>query len=189
MRSVLDVAAVGSAAFVGTMLDDYFAFGAQLVVTDAARVRRVVGGQVLGVVALVVISAGAGSLLATVPTRVVGALCVAPWALALRAWRHRADPVAAVSRRGAVTTFLVTLALGGDNVAVWTPLLRAVGVLAAAGVVAVFALWEALFVAGAIALARHPRVVAWGARRGPTIVPWVYVGLGALILVECHTLG
>lgn len=189
MRGLLDVAGVGSLAFVGTMFDDYFAFGAQLLVTDRSRYRRVATGQALGVAALVVVSAGVGSLLAPVPLRAIGLLCVAPFALALHAWRHRRDERRTAYRRGAVTTFVLTLGLGGDNVAVWTPLLRARGVLGGLGVVAAFAAWEAIFVASAVALAAHPRVVDWGARRGPLLVPWVYLGLGVLILAECHTLG
>ncbi|HEV2427658.1 MAG TPA: cadmium resistance transporter [Acidimicrobiales bacterium] len=189
VRGLLDVVGVGSLAFVGTMFDDYFAFGAQLIVTDRARYRRVATGQALGVAAVVAISAAVGSLLAVVPLRAIGLLAIAPIALAVHAWRHRRDERRTVFRRGALTTFVVTLGLSGDNVAVWTPLLRARGVVGGLGVVATFAAWEALFVLSAMALAAHPRVVEWGTRRAPLLVPWVYVGLGALILVECHTLG
>lgn len=188
MRVVLAVVVVGSVAFVGTMFDNLFAFSAQLLVTDVARHRVVARAQALGVLVLVVIAAGVGSLLAPIPTRWIGVLCVAPWALAWHAWRHRRDEIRPTNRRGALTTFSVTLALGGDNLAVWIPLLRAHGTARGVGTAAVFALWEVIFVAGALALVRHPRVVAWGTRWGPALVPWVYLALGVLVLVECGTL-
>jgi cadmium resistance protein CadD (predicted permease) len=45
-----------------------------------------------------------------------------------------------------------------------------------------------LFIAGAQAIAGHPRVVAFGERFGRNLIPWVYLGLGVLILFECGTL-
>jgi cadmium resistance protein CadD (predicted permease) len=188
VRAALAVMLVASLAFVGTMFDNYFAFAAQLVVTDRSRFRRVGWAQALGVASLIVVAGGVGSLLAAVPTRWVGLLCVAPWALALHAWRHRDLPAHEQYRRGALTTYTVTLALGGDNLAVWVPLLRAAGYARGLGTLAVFVAWEVIFVLSATALAGHPRVVAWGTRWGPALVPWVYLALGVLILVECHTL-
>ncbi|MGC8510311.1 MAG: hypothetical protein ACP5PB_05495, partial [Acidimicrobiales bacterium] len=85
------VALIASLAYVGTMFDNFFAFAAQLVVTERSRFRRVSWAQVTGVVALLVISAAVGSALAEVPLRWVGLACVAPWALAGYAWRHRHD--------------------------------------------------------------------------------------------------
>jgi cadmium resistance protein CadD (predicted permease) len=187
VHDVLAVVTVASLGFVGTMFDNYFAFAAQLVVTERSRFRRVSTAQALGVATLLVVAAGVGSLLSAIPIRWVGLAAIAPWVLAAHAWRHRRDPRHARYRRGALTTFVVTLALGGDNLAVWIPLLRARGVAAGVLTTGVFALWEFAFVSSAGALSAHPRVVAWGNRRGPDLVPWVYLGLGVLILVECHT--
>ena len=188
MRTVPAVLVVASLAFVGTMFDNYFAFAAQLIVTDRTRYRRVGWAHSLGVGSLIAIAAGVGWLLAPIPTRWIGLLVVAPWALALHAWRHRHDEQRARYKRGALTTFTITLALGGDNLAVWIPLLRANGLWVGIATVAIFALWEALFVASAMAIASHRRVVRWGERWGPALVPWIYLGLGVLILVECRTL-
>jgi cadmium resistance protein CadD (predicted permease) len=187
VHTIVGVIVVASFAFVGTMFDNYFAFAAQLLVAERNRFRRVGRGQVLGVATLLLLAAGVGSLLAPIPVRWIGVLCIAPWALALHGWRHRADPPRQQYRRGAMTTYVVTLALGGDNLAVWIPLLRAQGVGAGIGTVGVFAAWEALFVLSASALSGHPRVVTWGTKWGPSLVPWVYLALGVLILIECHT--
>ncbi len=187
MQSILGAVVGASLGFVGTMFDNFFAFAAQLVVTERARHRRVSGAQAVGVAALVGLAAGLGSLLAPVPLPWVGLLCVAPFAFAVHAWRHRVAPREQY-RRGALTTFALTLALGGDNLAVWIPLLRASGVSRALFTIATFALWEAVFLFGAGRFARHPRVVAWGTAHAPTLVPYVYVALGVLILFECHTI-
>jgi cadmium resistance protein CadD (predicted permease) len=186
VRTIVGVVVVASLAFLGTMVDNYFAFAAQLVVTERRRFRRVGLSQAVGVLVLAGLAAGLGSLLAPIPLRWVGLLCVAPFAFAVHAWRHRSAPREQF-RRGAVTTFAMTLALGGDNVAVWIPLLRANRAAHAALAVLVFAAWDAIFVLSAQRLASHPRVVAWGEAHAPGAMPYLYVFLGALILVECHT--
>ena len=81
----------------------------------------------------------------------------------------------------------MTLALGGDNIAVWIPLLRANGIARAIVTVVVFALWDAIFLLSAQRLAKHPTVVTWGRAHAPNALPIVYFLLGVLILVECRT--
>jgi cadmium resistance protein CadD (predicted permease) len=187
VHSLLATIIVASLAFVGTMCDNFFAFAAQLLVTDRTRYRRVSWGQALGVAALLILSLGVSSLLAPIPTRWIGLLAVVPWALAVHAWHQRHLPTREQFRRGALTTFALTLALGGDNLAVWIPLLRASGVVHALVAIVVFAIWEILFIASAQALVQRPRVVQWGVKYAPSFVPCIYAGLGLLILLECGT--
>jgi cadmium resistance protein CadD (predicted permease) len=187
VHSIAAVIVVASLAFVGAMFDNFFAFAAQLLVTDPARYRRVSWAQALGVATLLVIATGVGSLLAPIPTRWVGVLALAPWALGLHTWRHRSGPVHEQFRRGALTTFTLTLALGGDNLAVWIPLLRASGTLASTGTIVVFFVWELIFIGAAQKMVSHPRTVEWGAAHARNFIPWIYLALGVLILVECGT--
>jgi cadmium resistance protein CadD (predicted permease) len=168
------------------MVDNFFAFSAQLVATDPPKIRRVCWAQAAGVFVLLAFTAGVGSLLAPIPVRWIGLLCVAPFAFAIHAWRHRQVPREQF-RRGAITTFVLTLALGGDNVAVWVPLLRANGVRHGLVTIATFAIWEAVFLFGARRLALHPKVVTWGRAHAPGLMPYVYVALGVLILLDCRT--
>lgn len=175
-------------AYVGTMFDNFFAFSAQLLVTDEKHFKRVRWAQALGVGALILIAGVLGSLLTPIPLPWIGILCLAPWALGVHAWRQRDRPPPETYRRGAITTFVMTLALGGDNLAVWIPLLRANGVVHAVITVCVFAALEFLFVVSAGALTSRPRVVAWGSKYAPRSVPWIYFGLGVLILIECGSL-
>lgn len=187
MHSLIAIIVVGSFAFIGTMFDNFFAFAAQLSLTPRERFARVSYAHALAVLTLIGLAAGVGTLLVIIPTRWIGILCVAPWALAAHAWRHRSDPGREQYRRGAITTFTICIALGGDNLAVWIPLLRANGSVHEIVTVVVFAGWETVFLVSAQALASHPRIVAWGTRFGPTFIPWIYLALGVLILVECGT--
>lgn len=186
MQTFLAVVIVSSLAFVGTMFDNYFAFAAQLIVTEHAKYRRISWAQALSVLTLVALAVGIGALLASVPVRWVGLLCVAPFGFAIHSWRHRDAPRERY-QRGSITTFVMTLVLGGDNIAVWIPLLRANGVARAAVTIATFALWEVVFILSAQRLAKHPTVVTWGRTHAPHVIPAVYFLLGVLILVECHT--
>jgi cadmium resistance protein CadD (predicted permease) len=187
VHSIPAVVVVGTLAFVGTMFDNFFAFATQLSLTPRDRYKRVGSAHALAVLALVGLAAGVGSVLIVIPTRWIGVLCLAPWALAVHAWRHRDQPTREQYRRGALTTFTLCLALGGDNLAVWIPLLRANGSMHEILIIVVFALWEAVFILCAQGLASHPRAVAWGTRFGPAFIPWIYFALGILILVECGT--
>jgi cadmium resistance protein CadD (predicted permease) len=186
VQTFLVVVVVSSLAFVATMFDNFFAFAAQLIVTDHERFRRVAWAQGVAVFVLVALAAGVGTLLAVVPVRWVGLLCVAPFSFAIYAWRHREQPREQF-KRGSITTFVMTLILGGDNIAVWIPLLRANGLERAVVTIIVFACWEAIFLFSAQRLAKHPRVVTWGRAHAPHALPFVYFLLGVLILVECHT--
>lgn len=188
MHSLLGVVVVASIGYLGTMFDNLFAFAAQLLVTDRKRFRRIGWAQASAIAVLVVLAAGVGSLLAPIPIRWVGVLCLAPWALAAHAWRHLNDEEDRQFRRGALTTFTLTLVLGGDNLAVWIPLLRANGVGRAILTVAVFAVWEVVFIVSAQYLTSRPRIVQWGTRHASRLIPWVYLLLGVMILVECGTI-
>lgn len=186
MHSLVALVLLGSFAYVGTMIDNFFAFAAQLTLTPRDQFRTITTAQTLGVAVLVGLAVAVGSSLGVVPIRLVGALAVAPWTLAWRHWHHRHDDIAQAPRRGVITTFVVTLGLGGDNLAVWIPLLRANGVVHTVALCVIFACCQVVFVGLSWALATHPRVVSWGQRSGPYFVPWLYVILGFVILAECH---
>jgi cadmium resistance protein CadD (predicted permease) len=186
VQTFLVVIVVSSLAFVGTMFDNFFAFAAQLIVTEHSKYRRIAWAHGIAVAVLVALAGGIGALLAPVPLRWVGLLCVAPFSFAIYAWRHREQPREQY-KRGSITTFAMTLALGGDNIAVWIPLLRANGVARAVVTVVVFALWDSIFLVSAQRLATHPTVVEWGRAHAPNALPVVYFLLGVLILLECRT--
>jgi len=188
VHTILSVVVVAILAFVGTMFDNFFAFAAQLIVTEKKRFRRVSYAQALGVATLLALAGGIGSLLTPIPLPWIGLLCLAPWALAWHAFRHRDRAPHEVFRRGALTTFVVTLALGGDNLAVWIPLLRADGIAHAFVTVVIFAAMDLVFIVSAQWISGRPGLVAWGTKHAPLFLPWLYFGLGVLILIECGSL-
>ena len=77
MQSFLVVVIVSSLAFVATMFDNFFAFAAQLIVTDHEKFRRVAWAQGIAVVVLVALAGGIGALLPGPGTAALGgtALC------------------------------------------------------------------------------------------------------------------
>jgi cadmium resistance protein CadD (predicted permease) len=188
MNNFVADAVIASVAFVGTMFDNYFAYAAQLLVTEAKKINRVRNSQILGIISLILVAAVLGDFLQTIPTRAIGVLAFVPWYFAFHAWQSRNKEPRKIYKRGALTTFLMTFAIGGDNIAVWTPLLRASDNIKTMISVGAFIFWELIFVATAQMLTQCPRVVAWGNKRAPELIPWIYLLLGVMILVECRTL-
>jgi len=183
MHDVIVAVAIGVGAFVGTMVDNFFAFAAKLVLTEPKRFRRVSYAHVIGVLVLLIGSAAVGSALNFISLEWIGVLAVAPLALAWHGWRHRNE--LSPQRRGATTTFLVTVGLGGDNLAIWIPILRAQGVLRGIAV----ALTILVLDIGAVFLARYvvkrPSVIQFGQRWSLTLMPPLYCGLAVLIVWQC----
>jgi cadmium resistance protein CadD (predicted permease) len=187
VHTIFGVVLFASFAFVGTMFDNFFAFAAQLVVSEPARHRRVGWAHALAIATIIVLASGVASLLAPFPLRWIGLLSVAPFGFALHSWRHRVK-AREQYRRGSVTTFALTMGRGGVSLAVWIPLFRANGFAQASLTIATFALWEIIFLFTAIKIANHPRIVRWGNDHAAAFRPYVYVILGILILIECRTI-
>lgn len=174
-------------AFVGTMVDNLLALAAQLSLQPRHRFRTISAGQTAGSALLVAASLGLARVVASVPVSLVGLAAVAPFWLAWRAWRTRHDEVEPSTARHAVTSFLATVALGGDNVAVWTPMFRAASGLRSLGLLVIFSIFQAALVALAWLLASHPRLQRLGVRSSRVALPGLYVLIGIVILLECGT--
>jgi cadmium resistance protein CadD (predicted permease) len=179
------VIVVASLAYLGTMCDNFVAFTAQLSLTERARYRRLTTAQVTGVLAMVAIAFALGRVLKAIPLGWFALLALAPFGFAVHAWRVRHREPAA-HQHGALAIFVLTVSIGGDNIAVWTPLFRGGGLAHGALALGAFAVWEVVFVAASRALSVHRRVVAWSVAHAPRVMPVVYAGLGVLVLVECH---
>ena len=134
-------------AFLGTMFDNFFAFAAQLIVTEKNRFRRVSYAQALGVAHARSCSRGAsGRCSRRFPCRGSASSASRRGPSLGTRGATATKPPSEVFRRGALTTFAMTLALGGDNLAVWIPLLRADGFFHSFVTVAIFAVMELLFI-------------------------------------------
>ena len=89
--------------------------------------------------------------------------------------------------RSLTAAALVTIASGGDNLAVYIPLFRVGGATRVGAVVAVFVVGEALVTWLVLAGGRHPKARGVMLRLGHVAVPVLLCCVGILVLVEAGT--
>ena len=189
------IGTVGAAAgvFAGTNVDDLIVLTVLFLSARASgrpRPWHVWVGQYAGIAALVAVSAAAALGLTIVPDRWVGLLGLVPIALGVRGLvsairsgssEEAAPPVVAT---GPLSVAAVTIANGADNISVYTPMLRTIGLTASLVTVTVFAVLVAVWCAAGSWLGSHQRVVAFVRRYGHWLVPAVFILIGTLILAE-----
>jgi cadmium resistance transport/sequestration family protein len=183
-------AAVG--VFAGTDIDDLIVL---TLLSLAARATgrptkaHIIAGQYLGIAALVAASSIAAIGLLVVPQQWVGLLGLAPLALGLRgllaATRSGdSDHDDRVAAAGLWSIAALTIANGADNLSVYIPLFRTIGVGDSLLTVAVFAIMVAVWLTVGFWLGSHKRVVDVVERSGHWLVPAVFVAIGILILIR-----
>jgi len=193
MSDIVSTGILALGAFAGTNLDNLLALSGQLATADRSRHRRIAEGQVAATVVLLAFSAIAGAAFATVPSRLLGILGLVPIGLGIRAGvllvrqspDDRSMPVAA----GLVSSFLVTLVIGADNVAVYLPVLATGSLVAAGACLAIWLICDLGLVALAGWLGRHRAVERSVERIGPYALPVLYVAIGLMVLVRSGTFG
>ncbi len=192
----LPLIALGITAFAATNIDDslllllFFGDGRY-------RIRHIFAGQALGMGLLVLISLLGASLALAVPDSWAGLLGLLPVAIGLRALvDHRrgregesSTLQTAVSgdrpgwqRTAAVAG--VTLANGGDNIGVYTPLFAVRTPGQTAVLLIVFAGALAVWLFAALYLARRSVLAGRVQRIGRAVFPYALIGLGIAILFE-----
>ena len=186
--------ALAAGAFLSTNIDNGLVTVAMVAAAPPAKARRIVSGQVLGFVVLVLGAAATAIALFDVPTRAIGLLGLVPLALGVRGLielRH-GDPHARAAKRafgsGIIAATLVTVGAGGDNLAVYIPLFRAADAQGRIVTALVFIAAEALLTMCILAAGRHPRARAITARAGAIAAPLLYCAIGVLILIAANTL-
>lgn len=157
--------------------------------TGRPRPWQIVAGQYVGIGALALASAVVAAGLLVVPDPWTGLLGLLPIVLGVRAlWRSDEDDTPTVVT-GTLGVAGVTIANGADNVAVYVPVFRALGVADSAVFLLVFVLLIALWCAVGAWLGGHPRVVRLVERAGAWLVPTIFIGIGVVILVSSGVLG
>ena len=192
MESALPTPLLAAALFAATNVDDLFlliAFFAD------ARMRpgAVVAGQFAGIAALVAASLVLALVAVVIPPAYVGLLGLVPIGLGLRALlalrSGEADgDVATPPSGGALAVAAVTVANGGDNLGVYTPVFAVRDRGEVVVIVAVFALMTALWCAASWRLVAHP---GWGKpirRHARWLTPLVLVAVGVLVMHDAGTL-
>ena len=182
-------AGTAAALFAGTNVDDLIVLTVLFLSARATgRPRRwqIWLGQYAGIGVLVAASAGAALGLTLVPDRWVPLLGLVPIALGLRgligALRRPPGEDSPPVAGNALAVAGVTIANGADNIAVYTPAFRTIGVAGTAVTVAVFAVLVAVWCLASSRLGAHRRVIALIERHGHWLVPLVFIAIGATIL-------
>jgi len=199
---MLSVLGIGVAVFVTTNIDDILLLSA-FFADDRLRTRAVVVGQFVGIGVLVVASGVCGLAALVVPegwTALLGVLPVAigVWKLP-PVWRPAAgdeeegrlhDGELAAERRThsqVLAVTLVTVANGGDNLAVYIPLFaRQPAAIPVHAVV--FAVMTGVWCGLGYLLVNNRIVGARVRRYGRVALPFVLIALGLYILVDARVL-
>ncbi|MEU8410971.1 cadmium resistance transporter [Micromonospora sp. NPDC048842] len=192
MIDLLSTAGAAAVVFAATDIDDIVILTLFFVAartTGRPRTREIVAGQYLGIGALALASAVIAGGLLVVPDPWTGLLGLLPIALGVRALRSSGDDEAPAVVTGALGVAGVTIANGADNVAVYVPVFRALGVADSAVFLLVFVLLIALWCVAGAWLGGHRRVVRLVERAGAWLVPTIFVAIGLVILVSSGVLG
>lgn len=195
---MLSTIAAAAGLFVATNIDDIVvltvlfaisARGAQL------RAWQIVAGQYLGLITLIAVSFLAALGLTIVPDEWVGLLGLIPLAIGalalIRTLRGQDDDDEAESALKAVGLLGVagiTIANGGDNIAIYTPVFRTMSTTDTLITIAVFLVLLALWCLFAKAIGTNEKVTEALEKVEHWLVPVVFIGLGVFILIESGTL-
>ncbi|WP_435737711.1 MULTISPECIES: cadmium resistance transporter [unclassified Cellulosimicrobium] len=196
---MLSTIAAAIGLFVATNLDDIVVLTVLFAVaargTSRLRGWQIVAGQYLGLVTLIAVSFLAALGLTIVPDEWVGLLGLIPLAIGVlalvRTLRGKDDDDEAESALKAVGLLGVagiTIANGGDNIAIYTPVFRTISTTDALVTIAVFLLLLALWCLLARAIGTNEKVTEGLEKVEHWLVPVVFIGLGVFILIESGTL-
>lgn len=204
MNDFITAIPTGITAFTATNLDDIIIlllFFSQ--VNAVFRRQHIVMGQYFGFAALVLVSLSGffGSLM--FPRPWVGMLGLVPIALGISRLLNRdsddsdENTEAEPSERSFLSSVLspqtysvaaVTFANGGDNVGIYVPLFASCTWESLLVVLSIFFSLVGVWCYTAYQLTRLPGIADLLIRYGNYLVPFVLIGLGALILIDSHTL-
>lgn len=197
MESWLEPLGVAVVLYVATNLDDALLVVA-LFADATLRPAHVVGGQYLGMLLLYGASLAASLLGLLVPAAWLGLLGIVPVLMGLAGLRDLVRPdddedstgirtALPVRRNGLATVTWITVASGGDNIAVYTPAFSVMTLSEKLLTGGAFALLIGLWVAGAYALTRHPWFGAPLRRYGRIALPFTFIGIGIWVFFEAGT--
>ena len=175
-------------AFAATNVDDLFINMLFFAQADTRQKALYVGlGKYLGVGALFLISLSGAWFAHALPHSALRLLGIVPIALGIRSWLHRNDDVSADTPSAdgslAVSTAVITVANGADNIGVYMPLLASYDAAQVAVTAAVFALMTAVWCLVSRRLTDLPGLRSFLMRYKHIVVPVVLIALGVYILI------
>lgn len=198
MESLLPLMGLAIVLFVSTNIDDVFVLLA-FFADPRTRTRDIVIGQFLGIGALYAVSVIASLVSLVISEQYIGLLGIVPVLIGLAQlrglWRlDDQDDVAvaqgfAASGGRILAVAGITIANGGDNIGVYTPIFATRSAFEIALIGAVFAVLTGVWCVLARSLIAHPTLGAPIRRYGRYVVPFVLIGLGLLVLWEAGSIG
>jgi len=193
VTEALVAAALAAAAFAASNVDDLFVLAA-FSADPSLRRRHVVAGQYLGISALTAASLLCALAAVAVPAQWLGLLGLLPIVIGVRrlltARRVEGEErTPRPARTAALSVAAVTIANGGDNLAVYVPLFATQPGVTWPLIIAVFAVLTAVWCVAALALVAHPAVGPRLRRYGRRWLPWVLIALGLFIIAGSGLLG
>jgi cadmium resistance protein CadD (predicted permease) len=197
---------VALAAFVGTNVDNFVVTTAMIAGAPLERAHRIAAGQVVGFFFVVLVASTAALLLFEFSAAEVGLLGFIPLAIGVRGLiglrrrlPGRAVPAGSPRKgrrpatdravgRSLTAAALVTMAAGGDNLAVYIPLFHEGGATNLVAIATVFVVGEVALTTLILTAGRHPRTRETMSRLGAVAVPLLFCVLGVLVLLSAGTL-
>jgi cadmium resistance protein CadD (predicted permease) len=170
-------------AFVITNIDGLVLLTALFAVRPR-RAQPIVGGQYLGLAVLVAASVVAALGLVVIPTRWTGLLGVVPLVLGIRGLLTPVDHVDTPTRITIWTVTTLIITNGADNLSVYIPLFRRLGVGASLYSVAVFAVLAGVWCVAASLLGSHNLITSAVERWEAKLVPIIFIVVGSLLLLS-----
>lgn len=198
MRSLFNTVRAAVGIFAGTSVEDLVVLTALFLCSRALgrpRPWQICAGWYTGIAVLVVISGAAALGLVLIPEDWIGLLGIAPLSIGvyklIGTIRARGSGVVSrpVMAAGVVAIAGLAISNGGDNIAVYVPVFRAVGLRDSIIMVAVFAVGVAVWCLAARLLGSHKKAVEMIELYGHWIVPAVYITVGAVIIASSGVLG
>ncbi|MBB5873872.1 cadmium resistance protein CadD (predicted permease) [Allocatelliglobosispora scoriae] len=195
MTDPLGTVATAIGVFAGTNIDDLIVLTVLFLAARATgrpRPWQIWVGQATGIALLVTASAAMALGLAAIPDEWVGLLGLVPLGLGIwgfvQVFRGGDEAEPPVVAAGALAVAGLTVANGADNIAVYAPVFRTLGLTGTLLTIGVFALLVAVWCAAGSWLGSHRAVVAVMRRHGHWLVPAVFVAIGVVIILESGVL-
>ncbi|MEZ2223935.1 cadmium resistance transporter [Rhizobium sp. RCC_161_2] len=198
MDNIVGILGLAVILFASTNIDDIFVL-LGFFVDPKFRTRQIVIGQYLGIAALCGVSLLASMISLVIPVAYIGLLGFAPILLGLKKlWEWRTvveidhDPEdhsgASIGHGKIAAVAMVTIANGGDNISIYTPIFATRTIYEIATIAVIFAFLTAIWIGSAHYLVNHRMIGAPIRRYGNRVTPFVLVALGMLILHEAGTI-
>ena len=195
MITLVSTSLVATSVFVATNIDDLILLGVFFAAaTKSSTQNRFYGpvfaialGQFLGIGLLIGISLLASSISLIIPADYIRILGILPLILGLyQLWpqNNKDDSSALPVKISATTVTLITIANGGDNVGVYSPLFATQTLEEITLTVGVFAIMTGLWLVIAHWISTHPYTGAVIQRYASRLLPFVLIGLGIFILFD-----